>query len=121
MDVYYLCLPVFVFLLKRKNKKTENSNNIYATVVSFCSFEIKFEQKLPVNPYLKRRIHYEKRLIKMDSSLALLILFFIKKFDHFLPELLHKRARLWNKGSSYSCGILPYIKRSSQIRFWVQE
>ena len=33
MDVYYLCSSVFVFLLKRKNKKTENSVKIYATLV----------------------------------------------------------------------------------------
>lgn len=35
-------------------------------------------------------------MIKTDSSLAVLSLFFIKKFDQFLPVLLHKRARLLN-------------------------
>ncbi|MGE6897515.1 hypothetical protein, partial [Priestia flexa] len=33
--VYYLCSRVFVFLYKRKNKKTENSVKIYATLVIF--------------------------------------------------------------------------------------
>ncbi|AQX53874.1 hypothetical protein BC359_05885 [Priestia flexa] len=33
MDDYYLCSRVFIFLLKRKNNKTENSVNIYATLV----------------------------------------------------------------------------------------
>ena len=33
MDVYYLCSSVFVFTFKRKNNKTEYSNDIYATVV----------------------------------------------------------------------------------------
>lgn len=50
----------------------------------------------------------------MDSSLALLILFFIKKFDHFLPELLHKRARLLNK----ECPLQYYDQQYSQTSLW---
>ncbi|KSU86139.1 hypothetical protein AS180_20330 [Priestia veravalensis] len=38
MDDYYLCSRVFIFLLKRKNNKTENSVNIYATLVIFSIF-----------------------------------------------------------------------------------
>lgn len=33
----------------------------------------------------------------MDASLALLFAYY-KKFDHFQPVLLHKRARLLHKG-----------------------
>ena len=33
MDDYYLCVSVFVFLLKRKTNKTENSVNIHATLM----------------------------------------------------------------------------------------
>ena len=33
MDVYYLCSSVFVFLLKWKINKTENSVKIHTTVV----------------------------------------------------------------------------------------
>jgi hypothetical protein len=33
MDVHYLCLGIFVFILIRENKKTENSIKIYATLV----------------------------------------------------------------------------------------
>lgn len=39
MDVYYLCSSVFVFLLKWKNKKTENSVKIYATLVGADVFK----------------------------------------------------------------------------------
>ena len=38
----------------------------------------------------------------MDSSSADLSLGFIKKFDHFLPTVLHKRARLrYNISTQY--------------------
>lgn len=53
-----------------------------------CSFKIKFEQKHLVNPYTKinKKHHFEKRLIKMDASLAFFSLLIIKKFDHFLQR-----------------------------------
>ncbi|HHY21454.1 MAG TPA: hypothetical protein GX525_06130, partial [Bacilli bacterium] len=35
MDVYYLCFGVFDFSLKSREIKTENSDVIYATVVSY--------------------------------------------------------------------------------------
>ena len=40
MDVNYLYSNVFVFLLMSKNKKTENSVKIYATLVKLNIFQI---------------------------------------------------------------------------------
>ena len=51
MDDYYLCSRVFIFLLKRKNNKTENSVNIYATLVKNyrkVDFSHKSKENLPL-------------------------------------------------------------------------
>ena len=46
----------------------------------------------------------------MDSYLADLSFGFIKKFDHFLPVLLHNRALLLNnEGTSFMVEVSPLI------------
>ncbi|WP_339289339.1 hypothetical protein [Ureibacillus sp. FSL K6-0786] len=51
MDVYYPRLGVFVFSLKSRKNKTENSDIIYATVVRKDEFEIFKRFDLEFGPF----------------------------------------------------------------------
>lgn len=66
-----------------------------------CSFEIKFDLKHLTKQHLRqlKRIHFEKKNDQNGFLSSRLIFIFIKKFDHFLPKLLHNRALLWNIGT----------------------
>ena len=59
MDDYYLCSRVFIFLLKRKNNKTENSVNIYATLVKYHIFSKIIVSGYNDFPNAKKAISYD--------------------------------------------------------------